>query len=218
LIALVASIHAGGHEGAAIAALLASVFVAMWLRPISYAWWALFITVALGLLQGFGDGSSVALLLQRLEEIAIGAVIGVASAWFVLPVRSTAVLRVRLADALAALSVALDPATAERTSTAFDYAVDKVQKLAPTFRASRLIAGRAQSLQPADWIEVLLDCREAAIALIESGATPSDVRRAVGAARKALLEPATLAPALQELRRVLGERAAGKEVEAIRTT
>lgn len=47
-----------------------------------------------------------------LEEIVIGALIGIAAAWFVLPIRSTTVLRRRIADALAALSDALDPANA----------------------------------------------------------------------------------------------------------
>ena len=204
-IALYTSVHVG-HGDFPAAAILASLFFGIWLRPIGYQWWALFITIALGLLQGFGEGNSAELLLQRMEEITIGAGIGVAAASSVLPVRSTAVLRSRLANALAALGVALDPAIPERTSVPFVGAVDSVQQLAPSFRVSRLITSSARRVQPADWIDALLDCRAAAIELIDSGATPPEVRRAVGAARKALLEPAALTAALRELRRVLGDR------------
>ena len=56
---------------------------------------------------------------------------------------------------------------------------------------------------PADWIDALAACRGPAIAIIESGATPADVRRAVGVARKALLDVATLESALIALRDAL---------------
>jgi Fusaric acid resistance protein-like len=110
LIALLLSIHVGAHDMMTVVLILASIFFGVWLRPLGYAWWALFITLALALLQGFA-GSPVSILWPRLEEIVIGAIIGVASASFVLPVRSSAALRRRIADALATLSDALDPGT-----------------------------------------------------------------------------------------------------------
>jgi hypothetical protein len=42
-------------------------------------------------------------------------------------------------------------------------------------------------------------CRAPAVALIESGETPGAIRKKVGAARKALLEPPEIVPALNEL-------------------
>ena len=63
------------------------------LRALGYAWWALFVTLALALLQGFAGSSAPRILWPRLEEIVIRAIIGVASTWLVLPVRSTAALR-----------------------------------------------------------------------------------------------------------------------------
>lgn len=65
----------------------------------------------------------------------IGAVIGVASAWFVYPVQSTAVLRRRIADALRTLSDALDPLTPAQAPDEFVAAVAEVEKVAPAFRA-----------------------------------------------------------------------------------
>lgn len=205
VVALSLSLHVGEHPALMSALVLGALFMGMWLRPISYAWWALFVTVALALLQGFSGGSATALLWQRLEEIAIGAVIGLLSAWCVLPVRSTDVLRRRLADALAALSEALDPQQATRTPTRFNEALAQVALVRPAFRASRWITRRRGTAHPADWIDVLQACHAPAVALIEQGATPGRVRQAVGAARKALREPATLLPALQQLNQTLRE-------------
>lgn len=203
VVALLLDFHAGGHGTLVAGLVLAAVFLGVWLRPLGYGWWALFVTIALALLQGFSDAPASQLLAQRLLEILVGAAIAVACAWWLLPVRSTAVLRRRIADALAALSAALDPANPERTPAHFTDALDDVARIAPSFRALRAATGRWRQPQPADWIDALLDCSVEAVALIESGATPPEVRRAVGVARKALLEPATLLPALRTLRHAL---------------
>ncbi|HEX7113030.1 MAG TPA: FUSC family protein [Mizugakiibacter sp.] len=203
VLALLLAPLAGIHGAAAAALILAAVFLGVWLRPLGYAWWALFVTIALALLQGFADLPPTRVLWPRLEEIAIGAIIGVAAAWCVLPVRSTDALRRRLADALAALADALDPANARRTPGAFAAAVARVEQMAPAFRATRLVTRRVRTPQPADWVDTLLACRDAAVALIEHGEAPADVRLALGAARKALREPAALLPALQALQQSL---------------
>jgi fusaric acid resistance family protein len=200
-IALLFAMRLGARDAATVALILAAVFFGLWLRPLGYAWWALFVTIALALLQNFTGAMQPPILGQRLEEIVIGAIIGVAAAWFVLPVRSTGVLRRRIADALAALSDALDPATADRTPDAFVAALARVEQVAPAFRASRLFA--RGSTTPADWIDALVACRTPAVALIDTRKTPGPARRAVGAARKALREPNELLPALNALRETL---------------
>ncbi len=205
LIALTLTLHLGSHDMTTVVLMLAAIFLGVWLRPLGYAWWALFVTLALALLQGFGGSTAPHILWPRLEEIVIGAVIGVASAWFVFPVRSTAVLRRRVADALAALSNALDPATPKRTPADFADAVAAVAQMTPAFRASRLMTRRFRSVQPADWVDTLVACREPAIAWIERGTVSGSVRRAVGAARKSMREPAEILPALQDLHRSLTE-------------
>ena len=203
LVALSLSFHAGSHDGTTVALILGVVFLGVWLRPLGYAWWALFVTIALALLQGFTGPSPPAILWPRLEEIVIGAFIGVAAAWFVLPVRSTAALRRRIADALAALSDALDPATATRTPAGFVAAVAAVQQMAPAFQASRSVTRRFRNMQPADWVDTLLAFRDPAIALIEKQESPGAVRRAVGAARKSMREPSEILPALKDVHRSL---------------
>jgi hypothetical protein len=195
--ALLFSQHIGAHNAATVVLILAAVFVAVWLRPLGYAWWALFVTLALALLQGFAGTQVQLILWPRLEEIVIGAVIGVVAAWFVLPVRSTDVLRRRLADALLALSESFD----SRSTDAFAASVVQLHQLAPAFRARRMLWRRG--VQPADWIDEV-----AAFALIlPAAATPSsslgDARRAVGAARRSLREPATLLAALRDVRAAL---------------
>lgn len=201
--------HLGIDHRATAALILTALFLGVWLRPFGYAWWALFVTVALALLQGFDGGEPGGLLWQRMEEIILGALIGIAAAWFVLPVRSTDVLRRRLADALAALSEALDPATEGRSAVRFNAALKRVEQVAPPFRAVRLLA-RQRAMHPADWADTLLDCRQSACALIDRGATPGRIRQLVGAARRSLREPETLAPALHELRGALREMQAAQ--------
>jgi hypothetical protein len=199
VIALGLGQHLGGDHHTSPILMLTALFLGVWLRPFGYAWWALFVTLALALLQGFGGGEPTGLLWQRMEEIVLGAIVGIAAAWWVLPVRSTDVLRRRLADALAALSEALDPATEQRSAARFTAALDRVEEVTPPFRAARLLL-RRRTMHPADWADTLLDCREPAKTLIDQGATPGRPRQAVGAARRALREPGTLLPTLRALR------------------
>ncbi|HEX5124404.1 MAG TPA: FUSC family protein [Rhodanobacteraceae bacterium] len=203
VVALVSAMHLGSHDAATIALILAAVFLGLWLRPLGYAWWALFVTVALALLQGFTGAPAEHILWPRLEEIVIGAIISVVAAWFVLPVRSTAVLRRRIADALAALSEALDPAASVRTPDAFVAALARVDQVGAAFKASRIVTSRLRRANPADWIDALTACRAPAIVLIDAGATPAAIRKLVGGARKAVQQPPELLAALTDLRRAL---------------
>jgi uncharacterized membrane protein YccC len=203
VVALAAAAVAPASGPAAAALILASVFLGVWLRPAGYGWWALFVTLALALLQALQPGAPPPLLWQRLLEILIGAAIGLAAAWFVLPIRSTDVLRKRIAEALAAMSEALDPQVAERGPQAVVAALKRVEQLRPSFRARHLALRRWQPLQPVDWIDTLLACRDAVVALADRGETPGVVRKAVVAARKAMREPAEIGAALAALRQAL---------------
>lgn len=193
------SMHLGIDRHAMVVLMLTAVFLGMWLRPISYGWWALFVTVVLALLQDFVGVPAPHVLWSRLEEILVGAVIGVAVAWFVLPVRSTGILRRRIADALAALATALDRQQPTRAPDAFFTALHAVEQVAPAFRASRHVARYMRKDRPAAWIDVLLACREPAGKLIEQGKAPASVHQALGHARRSIREPETLLPALQQL-------------------
>ena len=203
VVAIASATRLGSHDAATVALILVAVFFGLWLRPLGYAWWALFVTLALALLQGFTGAPAQIVLWPRLEEIVIGAIIGVAAAWFVLPVRSTAVLRRRIADALAALSDALDPAKPERTPDAFVVALARVEQAGTAFKASRFVTSRFGLANPADWIDALMACRKPAVAMIDAGETPGAIRRRVGAARKAVQQPPELLAALTDLQRAL---------------
>jgi fusaric acid resistance family protein len=203
IVALVSATRLGTHDAATAVLILAAVFFGLWLRPLGYAWWALFVTLALAQLQGFTGAPAQHILWPRLEEIVIGAIIGVAAAWFVLPVRSTAVLRRRIADALAALSEALDPAKPERAPDAFVAALARVDQVGTAFKASRFVTSRMRRANPADWIDALMACRMPAVALIDAGETPGTIRKLVGTARKAVQQPSELLAALTDLRRAL---------------
>ena len=95
------------------------LFLGLWLRDINYAYWAACMTFILALLSRSGGIANVALLEARLEAILIGALCAVAAAWFVLPIRTEAVIRRRLADALGALDrlVTREPSSDGERST-----------------------------------------------------------------------------------------------------
>jgi uncharacterized membrane protein YccC len=200
VVALAVADGTGSHGAGAVGLALGALFLGLWLRPMGYAWWALFITLALALLQAVGGAPVQGILAQRLAEIVVGAVIAVAAAWFILPVRSTDVLRRRIADTLATLAEATDPATQARSEEALEAHFASVVKIAPTFRAVRVATRRWRPVQPADWIDELMACRAPAIAMIEGGAAPGRMRAAIGAARKAMREPDAIRLALANLR------------------
>jgi hypothetical protein len=77
--------------------------VALWLRSISYAYWAAGMTAALALLYGYYGEGGIGLLGDRLEGILVGAALAVTASWILWPVRTTDVLRRDTALALAAL-------------------------------------------------------------------------------------------------------------------
>ncbi len=154
------------------------------------------------------------MLWQRLAEIAIGAALGLVAAWFVLPIRSTDVLRRRIADALAAMAEAMDPHAAAPRADGVVAAIRQVEQLRPSFRARHLALRRWQPLQPVDWIDALTACQAPAVALAQRGDAPGAVRKAIGAARKALREPDEILPALTALRRALESRQGAPHVDS----
>jgi uncharacterized membrane protein YccC len=94
-------------DDVAIVFLFVVIAVALWLRPLSYAFWAAGMTAALALLYDYYGESGGHLLLTRLEGILLGASLGVIAAWIVLPVRNVDVIRRHLSIALATLSAVL---------------------------------------------------------------------------------------------------------------
>ncbi|MER6025463.1 FUSC family protein [Streptomyces sp. NPDC001851] len=85
---LATGVGAAGITGrASVAAMFAVLAVALWLRPLNYAYWAAGMTTALSLLLGYFGQDAVSLLPTRLAAIAMGAVLSIAAAWWLLPLR-----------------------------------------------------------------------------------------------------------------------------------
>lgn len=147
---------------AAVVVVFVALFAGTWLRSYSYAFWALAVTVVLTLLQQLVGVSPAAgeagLLVERVLAIVVGALLGIGAAWFVLPVRSTDVLRRRLGDLLIAVGAVLtaEPDDRQARAASFRAALRRVEELAPAHRARRLFGGTG--VQP-------IDCIDAASAL-----------------------------------------------------
>jgi len=184
----------GGPPEAAI--IFAVLFVALWLRERNYAYWAAGVTLILALLSGGGDHVSAAFLELRLAAILAGAICAVAALWFVFPIRSEGVIRLRLARALAALDdlVAhghLPPAETAEKYALYQAGMHEVTTLeAPLRWHSVLFRVPADAEHPARWIAGAVAV-QGAIAqlpgdrlLEESDRTA--LRRAIGLTRRAI--------------------------------
>lgn len=85
---LAAGVAAAGVTGPVSVTLMFTVLaIALWLRPLNYAYWAAGMTTAFSLLLGFFGQDATSLLPTRLAAIAVGAVLAVTAAWWLLPVR-----------------------------------------------------------------------------------------------------------------------------------
>ncbi|MFE2187260.1 FUSC family protein [Streptomyces sp. NPDC059455] len=98
----------GPRSDAAVVLIFAVLAVATWLRELSYAYWAGCVTAVLSLLYDWFGQSPGGLLHTRLAGIAVGAVLGIAASWLVLPIRTSSAVRARTAAALAALTELLE--------------------------------------------------------------------------------------------------------------
>jgi NADPH-dependent ferric siderophore reductase len=119
--------------------------LALWLRPVSYAYWAACVTAVLALLYGYFGQTGPGVFESRLLGVLWGGAIAIAVCWFVLPVKTRDVLRRRSADVLRALSAfaraaeAGDAELTEERRHAAARAIERVGELAPTLRAARRV-------------------------------------------------------------------------------
>ncbi|MHA6762135.1 FUSC family protein [Streptacidiphilus sp. PAMC 29251] len=140
--------------------------VATLLRRTSYAFWAAGLTTAMSLLYGYFGESAGPLLETRLQALAMGAALTVATAWLLTPVRTGEVLRGRFARAQAALTALLTARRAgQDTTTAlarFEHAVAELEAIARPLELHRRIAARpgpSSAPHRADVIDALRACR-----------------------------------------------------------
>lgn len=180
----------GPHDNRSIVLIFVVLAVANWLRSFSYAYWAGCVTSVLALLQGYFGEVHLALLGTRLEEILVGTAIAIAVSWFVLPVRTTDVVRRRVGDALITLGDLLtalrdapsDVAALESLGARFTWNVDRVEQVAAPLRAYRVAARRIRLMQRgrfgqlADAIDAVQRCAEPVQLLVRNANAPRDAR------------------------------------------
>ena len=177
--------------------LLVILAFGMWLREWTYAAWALAMTLVITLLQGavvpIAAGTGGIQIWLRVLAIVVGAAIGLAAAWFVLPVRSENVVRGRIADALAALH----EFAAERTEASdrmLSAALVGLDEIAPPWRAlERTTRWRSTARKPGEW---MLRVHESALLVRGIPQLDAQSRRALGEARRSVRDPVALGPAL----------------------
>jgi hypothetical protein len=201
-----------------VAILVVLVGVGVWLRELTYAAWALVMTLVITLLQqatlaqtastgaaSFGWAATEnATLWQRVLAIVLGAALGLAASWFVLPVRSQPIVRRRIVDLLEAVSGYLADRSPS-TEHSIDDALGRLDEIAPPWSARDRIA-RGLGREPGDrsaaeWMRL---AREAVMLVradaFTEAAASGRARRAVGEARKALSDPDHVGEALRKLR------------------
>ncbi|MFF3446365.1 FUSC family protein [Streptomyces sp. NPDC002667] len=142
LVATAVSGQFGPRSDTAVVVIFVVLAVATWLRELSYAYWAGCVTAVLSLLYDWFGESPGDLLHTRLAGIAVGAVLGVAASWLVLPIRTEAVVRARTAAALSGLGELMEAdwhdGRAVRTARArFAY---RVEQLATVTAPLRILA------------------------------------------------------------------------------
>jgi len=171
----------GVQDKTAVVLIFAVLALASWLRPVSYAYWAGCVTAGLSLLYGYFGENAPALLHIRLEAILLGAGIGIAASWLILPVRTSDVVRRRLADALTVLAEILvptrrEPAALEELAVLLERHVVALERVASPLRAHRLLV-RCVSSEPhqADAIDAMRHCVPAAHVLVHCASTDGKV-------------------------------------------
>ncbi|HEU5332967.1 MAG TPA: FUSC family protein [Actinocrinis sp.] len=116
----------GTHDSTSIVVILVVLSVANWLRGFGYGYWAGCVTAVLSLLYGYFGETGTRMLRMRLEEILLGAAIGIVVAWFVGPVKTSDVVRARIAAALAALSELLAEARSDASGSGGPHGPDRL--------------------------------------------------------------------------------------------
>jgi hypothetical protein len=195
----------GAGDKASVVLILAVLGVATWLRPLSYAYWAGGVTAALSLLYGYFGESAQPLLRIRLEAILVGALIGIAASWLVLPVRTRDVLRRRTADALLPLGELLAslgagpprPAELRLHQARFDHGIGQLDGIAAPLEAHRALVrllrpGGRRRPHRADAIDAVRRCVGPVHAIVGTAPDPEAIRLSaavsanIGAVRRAI--------------------------------
>jgi hypothetical protein len=190
------------HGPAAAVLCFAALFVGVWLRDVSYAWWAACVTLILALVLPANDVPVTVLLAERLVAIFVGAICGVAACWFVFPIKTRSVVRRRVADTLLALEEwagAPEPEREQKLQVVEECAEACERIAAPLRWQRRLTRIGSDAEHPAVWLALVQRCADDAASKLP----PADLIKAVRLSRRALKEEQGLTPALLKVRALL---------------
>ncbi len=195
------------HGPTAVALMFSVLFVGVWLREVNYAIWACCITLIVALLQPSGaqGGEEVLMTLGiRLAAILVGAVFAVAAAWWVLPIRTTDIVRRYLADILLAMegvAEAFNGAEEDRARAlrVFEQRLTQLEKMAsPHDWHHRLSRISHDADHPAVWINIARQYRQP---MNELTAVPTGLVRSIKLARRTIRDrDSPITTALEKVR------------------
>ncbi len=178
--------------------LLVILALGLWLREWTYAAWALAMTLVITLLQGAVfpvSGSSI--LWERILAIILGAAIGLAASWFILPIRSEGVVRRRVSIALAAISEFIEQ-PGDESNDDLTAALRGLDEVAKPWTTWEFATGWRKTLRkPGQWMHLV---HESAALVRADPRVSGPARRALGEARRSVRDPLALGPALLSLR------------------
>jgi hypothetical protein len=183
------------HGPMAAALSFAALFVGVWLRDVSYAWWAACVTLILALMLPTNDVPVTVLLAERLAAIFVGAICGVAACWFVFPIKSRSVVRRRVSDTLLALEEWAGAPESERQQklSTVKICAEECERIAAPLRWQKRLTGITEDAEhPAVWLSLVQRCAEDAASIQPS----TELVKAVRLSRRALKEEQGLTPTL----------------------
>jgi hypothetical protein len=195
--ALLAHVHV--LEGPAEAVVIFIVlFFGIWLREKNYAFWAACVTIILALLAPATGAPELGLLEMRVVAIVAGALCAIAAVWFVSPIRTHDIVRLRLAELLAAIDDIVahvhgsDGDLAAKRALV-DHRLAELNRIAPTMDWHvRFFARNETAHHPAHWIVAVRAITQRA-RLLAPAATEGErpriaLRRAIGISRRAIAQ------------------------------
>jgi len=122
-------------DSRSVVAIFVLIGIAAALRPFGYVYWAACVTAGLAFLYGFLGQGGIAELGQRLIGITVGGVIAIAVAWFLLPVRTIDVVKLRMK----AVGVALRSGVGASQIAELEAARAELVKMQPTLAAAKVL-------------------------------------------------------------------------------
>jgi len=130
-------------DSRSVVAIFVVIAVAAAVRVFGYVYWAACVTAGLAFLYGYMGQGGVHLLGHRVLGIVVGGVIAAVAAWFVLPVRTTDVVRSRMGAVRSAMGVVASERStgvvSQQSLTALREARRQLAVMLPTVKAAKAV-------------------------------------------------------------------------------